>query len=381
MAIMIPDELPGGTQWFEASLFEKFKEAPVGWKVFPNYFVKNSSNEMRPRELDFVILIPESCAVVYLEAKSGTYRWSSRQWWRAEERSKSPPAQARSGMFELKNQFSSFLRERGQRRPSELITFASAVAFSELTISESAKANPDCNNGSLLIGRADVQTGNSIRRILGEYVEAMRAQHPDYAKVFKMKRNEAGDEELQAYKNYLETQEQFQALEEMLNPPEIAVTRNTFVRSNLETLLPELLKPTPEQTFLLDSARSNSRCVIDGAAGTGKTVLAMQVARERCEDFGETIGLLCSNPNLSSRFERWAETLSNERGGKVLAGTPSTLLFSAFSEDEAFLSRYRRRLTASPNLEGTLKRGDLDNGWRRLCGRNPDRPGGKAAAF
>ena len=93
------------------------------------------------------------------------------------------------------------------------------------------------------------------------------------------------------------------------------------------------------------------------------------------------MGLLCSNPILSSRFERWAETLSDEWGGRVVVGTPASLLAHAFADDVAFVARHWQRLEATPNLESSLKRGDLDNGWRGFVAETLTELEGKAAVF
>ena len=100
------------------------------------------------------------------------------------------------------------------------------------------------------------------------------------------------------------------------------------------------------------------------AAGTGKTVLAMDLARRQCEEEGKSVALLCSNPYLSRRFERWAETLSSDKGGRVVAGTPARLPSWGFKHDDALKDRHRERLARSPGLEESLKRGyHLDDKW------------------
>lgn len=351
MATMIPADLPNGANQFEKDLFKKFKKVPAEWKVFPNFILNRSDGDLRPRELDFVILIEKYKAVVYLEAKSGRFEVKDRQWYRNEQKSPidpSPPDQARTGMFALKNTFLSFLKQNPDLGSSRLL-FCHAVVFAHWDVSDEARNSEDINRGALLLGNKAVQNGNSIVQAINGYVKRMRQQIDSMEQwTDKQRRNGAS---------------QLRRLEETLNPPETAVTKSTFYSRNLETLLPELLEPTAAQDTVLELVTSNDRCVIDGAAGTGKTVLAMEVARQRCEDGGETVGMLCSNPNLSNRFERWAEALSQEKGGKVLAGTPGTLPYSMFGGDETLLDRHRRRVESTPGLEGTLQRGELDDGW------------------
>ena len=54
-----------------------------------------------------------------------------------------------------------------------------------------------------------------------------------------------------------------------------------IISAELETLRLRLLSLTVEQAFSLGMVKRNDRCVIDGAAGTGKTVLAMELAKRR----------------------------------------------------------------------------------------------------
>ena len=152
-----------------------------------------------------------------------------------------------------------------------------------------------------------------------------------------------------------------------LEPPDMTITTRseTIFRSDLETLYPQLLRLTTDQLNSLKRVRLNDRCVIDGAAGTGKTVLAMELARQQCEE-GKNVAMLCSNPYLSHRFMKWAETLSNERSGRIVAGTPATLPSIIFSKDSELLAMHSQRLMDSPQLEQTLKLGYLDNGWQQF---------------
>ena len=136
-----------------------------------------------------------------------------------------------------------------------------------------------------------------------------------------------------------------------------------IVSAELETLRLRLLSLTVEQMVNLNAVTRSERSVVDGAAGTGKTVLAMELAKRRYEA-GESVALLCSNPNLSARFERWVETLPKEGGGRIVCGTPATLPLKVLSGEAR--ARHQRRLDDSPDLEGTLRRGYLDSGWERF---------------
>ena len=136
-----------------------------------------------------------------------------------------------------------------------------------------------------------------------------------------------------------------------------------IISAELETLRLRLLSLTVEQIVNLNAATRSERSVVDGAAGTGKTVLAMELAKRRYE-VGESVALLCSNPNLSARFERWVETLPQEGDGRIMCGTPATLPLKVLSGEAR--ARHQQRLEDSPDLEGTLRRGYLDREWERF---------------
>ena len=142
----------------------------------------------------------------------------------------------------------------------------------------------------------------------------------------------------------------------------------TIIRSDLETLRPQLLRLTEEQGGILNTLNEltkkqgeilntlneETRYVIDGAAGTGKTVLAQELAKRRCEA-GNTVALLCSNPNLIRHLEPWAKEISKGNKGEIVAGTPATLPSWTFRNDSTSLARHKQRLKDFPELEDSLK--------------------------
>ena len=247
MPRMVPAKISTDNR-FERDLFEKLSKLPVrDWKIYHSFFV--GTGGPRPRELDFVILIPASHSVVYLEAKGGRYSIRDRQWFRdGEPVNRAPTEQARSGMFELQKQFEA-LSELFSG-PELRLSFSCAVAFTDWDIVDEATRQADVTKGALLMGGRDVQNGNRMYQLLREHTHRTE-RRSDVDRAF--------------------ADAQLQAMEEMLSPPtEAPVTDPTFRRHNLDTLLPELLKPTPGQTTALTLIKSNDRCVIDGAAGTGK---------------------------------------------------------------------------------------------------------------
>jgi len=90
----------------------------------------------------------------------------------------------------------------------------------------------------------------------------------------------------------------------------------TYVPSlgdRLDEVEKKLLRLTHEQSVVLDALSMNEHLLIEGGAGTGKTLLAMEYARQRCEK-GERVLYLTYNKNLAHdiirRFQgQYSETL------------------------------------------------------------------------
>ena len=346
MAIMIHDEIPDGPP-SEKIIFENLKHAPQtrDWVVFYSVYVDNPHNSARPFEIDFLILIPEYCSVICLETKGGSYKIKGSRWYRyptGTPVAPSPPRQARKAMFALKNKFASYFHS------GSVLSLGCAVAFTDSRFPPSITHPIE----ALIIERYDARDPDKLSKKLKDYaIESMTQQlHKDPGK--QLKAMEAMDN----LKLELEPEE----IVKVEPPPYHEPQR--IVRHDLETLRPQLLRLTNDQLNSLKRVRLNDRCVIDGAAGTGKTVLAMELARQRCED-GERVALLCSNPNLSRRFERWTETLPADNEGKVVAGTPATLPLGVFRENSTLFDKHRQRLDKWPELEESLKLGYLDNDW------------------
>jgi hypothetical protein len=348
MAKMIPPEISDSAPPSEKIIFENLKRASQArdWIVFHSEYADNPKNPTKPREIDFLILIPDYCTVICLETKGGSFEIRHKQWYRlpsGEPVDPSPPEQARSAMFALEKEF-----KTTHFRSDTLLSLRCAVAFTDGEFPPNVRKPKQ----ALIIERSDTQDPDILAKKLADY--AIKS-------VDKQLDKDPG--------KWLEAMEALDNLTLELDPEEIVKVEpppyhepQRIVRHDLETLRPQLLRLTNDQLNSLKRVRLNDRCVIDGAAGTGKTVLAMELARQRCED-GERVALLCSNPNLSRRFERWTETLPADNGGKVVAGTPATLPLGVFRENSALLNKHRQRLDKWPELEESLKLGYLDNDW------------------
>ena len=374
MPIMIPDPIPDSASDSEKVIFETFKVIAEGrdWEVL--YQVSAGSNQF-----DFVILMPYEKSVICLEVMEDTdYKFVDGKWSAPTSGSlKSPIEQTRDAMETLRERFSTYF---GCGSP---LSLGHAVVFNDGTETEEwllpQYLSPLVQGATfpgfgLITGNDDVAEDalhpNSLGQTLWEYAIDLGGDVPY-------------DESKRAQEavNQLRT--------DLISTGEIVTTIATIFHDNLETHRPQLLRLTDDQLNVLqlvgcqppstilsesdnqindsESVEMELRCVVDGAAGTGKTVLAVEIARQRCEA-SETVGLLCCNPHLSRRFERWAETLPSNNGGKVVAGTLATLPLWSFRANDVLKNKHQQRLDNSPELEESLKLGYLDQGWREFIG-------------
>ena len=337
MAIMIPDVIP--THQSEEIIFNNLKHAAQAreWIVLHSINVENPKHSEKPREIDFVILIPEYCSVICLDAKAGGYDLRGGRWYSSyatEPLEIPPPDRARSAMFALQTQFRTYF----SNHPA--LSIGCAVAFTDAKEPDSSLTHQ-----AKLIWADDALDPDGLSKKIEEHAKALSNDI-----------QVAQQENLDKLRSELENN----MTSEPIKRPE------TIIRSDLATLRPHLLRLTTDQLNSLKRVKLNDRCVIYGAAGTGKTVLAMELARRRCEEEGETVALLCSNPNLSDRFDKWAKTLSEASEGRVVAGTPATLPNWAFREASDLRGKHHRRLNASPGLEESLRFRYWESQWEKF---------------
>ncbi len=347
MATMIPDVISKFAAHSERIIFENLMRSAKArdWTVFHQHYVPNPKGGP-DLEIDILILIPEHSAVICLEAKGGSYDIKSGKWYNSEEEfiSTPPPDQARNAMFGFEYKYIS-----GRKK---LITLDCAVAFTD----SSYPAGTTKPTHLLIIERNEARDKDKLANKLDAYarelVSSRVSKNPTLAKRGAKNKARKAFAELTF------------DLEEEKN---VKIQPQLITRKDLETLDDEFVRLTNDQFTMLNVLQRprNRRVVIDGAAGTGKTVLAMELARSLCEN-GETVALLCSNPNLSGRFERWAQTLPTDSGGRVIVGTPDSLPLSAvkvLTENEELQLRLEQLKKHFPQLEESLKSGNLDQRW------------------
>ena len=233
----------------------------------------------------------------------------------------------------------------------DLITCGHAVAFTD----SSYPKGKEIPEHPLIIEEHVAGDINELASALIDYAQQLVASRP------RLAADEAKENAREAFQNL---KLDLEGENNMKIEPQRRITRQ-----HLETLEDELVRLTNDQFTILDDLQDpdNFAVIIDGAAGTGKTVLAMELARQSCKS-GETVALLCSNPILSKRFERWAETLNTSKRGRVVPGTPATLPFNAlkdFGKNGELQKKIRHLLNELPKelIQESPKSGALGGEW------------------
>jgi hypothetical protein len=279
MATMIPSRIDSSAPSSERFVFDLFREDPdtVGWTVL--HSVGLASRGVKPYgEIDFVVLVPGG-GIVCLEVKGGRVRcengiWHTRNREGVESQlGKSPIMQVRAGMFALRRAIQTHFGDASEEGKTLI---ASAVVL------------PDVPAPPLGVEAAPwefIDSDGLSARPIGRTIQT----------ILRRESERLGRPQLRgANSGVLKTIRAF------LRPDfDLVVSRRTTIARAEE----QLVRLTEGQFDVLDSLALNDRCIVDGAAGTGKTLVALEIAR-RAKSAGARPFVLCDNRLLG----RWIES-------------------------------------------------------------------------
>jgi len=307
MATMIPPEVDEqATSSAERRLFHLLQHDPDtrDWVILHSLGL--AARESGPYgEIDFVVLNPQG-VVVCLEVKGGRVSCQAGVWQTADRTGKisalkrSPFMQAREGMFALR---AAVQRKFGASHAASSCLFVSAVVFPDVSPPpQTIEFEP-----WEAIGREDLNVPISrsiLRAVAGQRKKLGFVSCPGLDKAIR-------------------------EIRQFLRPDFERVVVRPGVVAETEKSLVSL---TEDQYHVLDMIEENHRCLIEGAAGTGKTVLALEYAR-RCSRRGQRTLLLCFNRLLGD----WLAVQTAESGsGKLVSGS-----YFKFLREMIMLSSYR----------------------------------------
>jgi hypothetical protein len=270
MARVFPPEIPDPLRSkAEAHIFERFKrDAPDDWVVI--HSVGLTTHRSKPwAEIDFVVI--GSFGVMCLEVKGGAVSLHDGRWTtNGTPLKESPFQQAAGGSSALHN----YLRERLDHGARAMVF--PAVAF------------PDCVFAAELPGVLDqaVYDAHSRDTPITEFVReaASGARRALSAKLGHR------PEDIPAG---------VQSRIRHLIAPDFSLVRS--IRAELADVEAELVRLTDSQVDALEGMAQESRVVIRGGAGTGKTLLAVNEAR-RLAATGQRVLFTCYSSVLAEHL-------------------------------------------------------------------------------
>ena len=288
MATMIPPTLPcqkvSNIPESEREIFKALKDGPREWVVLHSVPVPGKRRNSNPREADFVIMAPNAGAVC-LEVKGDTYDIRNAQWFRKSDgpnavaEPQSPTKQAEDTMDAV----SRYLKRNANgpdkkfRQSINQIPMWYAVAFTNGGWPSDIDL-PECDIYDYNICRDP----KLLRRKLGKLLNDL----PD-----------------RRSRNVALTTDAIDFIRQTLKP-DVSMEDHTWTNS-FNRSLRELVRLTEKQSDVLRLARreSNKRVMLEGGAGTGKTLLAMKRAKE-VADSGKRVALLCNRRKQAIHMQR-----------------------------------------------------------------------------
>ena len=295
MAKMIPAQMDNeGVSMAERRVFGLLETDPAtkDWTVLHSLGLARRADGPYG-EIDFVVIIPAE-GIICLEVKGGRVSCQSGVWQTMDRYGdiatlkKSPFMQARDGMFAMRK---SLIRHFGEGPAESRCPIGCAVVFADVTC---PPLTPEFERSDV-IDFDDLRNPISksimrvARRRLREFQPREGPRHP--------------------------TASEAKGIRRFLRPDfEIVVARSVSI-GRTEA---RLLRLTEEQYARLDELEANPRCLFEGAAGTGKTLLALEHAR-RAERSGSKVLLVCFNRLLGE----WLHQQTKDNN--ITAGTWHTI--------------------------------------------------------
>ena len=278
MAKMIAPHWHDKTSRSEQRVFSMLRNDPrtEDWVVLHSLNLKQSGTQPYG-EVDFVVLIP-GAGVTCLEVKGGRVACKDGAWTTTDASGasfpmkRSPFSQAQEGMHEVRKS----LEERLARVPEFYrVPFGYAVVFTDVEAPP-----PDIGTEPWeVIDQHGLKNG--LADNLLRAAKQQRLRHRIHSS--------PPEPQLQLVRK----------MRDALRPDfDRVVTRGTIVTDSER----QLFRLTEEQYRVLDLLGDNPRCLFEGAAGTGKTLLALEFAK-RCAQSGDRVLLICFNRLLGDWFE------------------------------------------------------------------------------
>ncbi|WP_428119284.1 NERD domain-containing protein [Candidatus Poriferisodalis sp.] len=288
MAHIIPPDYPPGTSPGETLIFDALRERTIGrtWTVLHSLHIPEHVRQVEG-EADFVFLMP-GLGVLTLEVK-GHLRadYADGAWYLGEGGApdfRGPFRQSEMAARSIKKKVVSALPSASK------ILFWSAVLFTHCT--PAVRTSSGDWHPWQLLSSADLDS-EDLDSLLG--------------RVMRKARNHAAQSESARWfdpTSTRPTESDCARIRRILRPDVHFLPATSTIRQQRTT---QIRRFTEEQLEVIEGLDGvNQRALIEGPAGTGKTVLALEGAR-RANAQGERTALLCFNQQLAAYLRAEAE--------------------------------------------------------------------------
>lgn len=239
-------------------------------------------------EIDFLLLIPNA-GVFVMEVKGGDVRCKNGEWEFIDRhgnvnRNKSPFNQARDAMFSLQTEIK---KEFGAKHRFTKIQFGFFVAFPQVNFDKHSVEYQQWQ----IFDKTNYNTNHEIffKTLFQQFTEKHKTQ---------------------LWFSPTESLPSRQALEELCH-----FLRGDFIRvrsanERLAEFDSQVKTYTEEQFRILESIELNERSLIQGSAGTGKTMIAIESAIRAAEE-GKKVFLTCYNRIIGEWMQKQLEGWSS----------------------------------------------------------------------
>lgn len=303
--MLIPDNIQEFDSRGERFLYHRFKNDSntqdyfVLHSVFTNHHLTNVSGE-----LDFLVLAP-GLGFFAIEVKHGKVERDGGIWiftnskGKSTRKTKGPFRQVEDTKHSIRNYILESVSDNKKLlNKLSKVLFATGVAFTS-TSHDKLNIGPESFSWQIF-------TEEDFRLPVSKYIKRLsQGWHSEYSKHPWYDVN-----------NSRPTVEDCEEVLKILRGDfKIDYTELNRISDN-QKLIEEF---TQEQFKVLDFTEFNERCLIEGQAGTGKTVIALELTRRKLQE-GKRVGLFCFNQKLGEKLNR---SLNNafENTNRFYAGT------------------------------------------------------------
>jgi len=275
------------TSYGEQQIFHALEALPPDYTVLHSMALNGHAGKLFA-EIDFVIICPRG--VLCLEVKGGRIKCQERQWYsyggydNQPRKIQNPFSQAQSASAALYESVKDYFKTN---RTITGVCFGAGVAFPDITFTE---RGPEVRTEIVY----DKQTGciqTYINRVFDYWSEELRRRF-SYP-LTGLSANARGELERFLYRSF-----------------DIVYTIGTKVRQVEQ----ETLRLAEDQKQILDYVGQNPRLLLQGGAGTGKTILCLEQALRQARA-GQQVLFLCFNHNLANNVHHRASLLEPELVG------------------------------------------------------------------